>query len=78
MSNFLTKKQQYDLKKQGWKLIDDESGTAWFGADFEEHWIHHVTELLEINEDCDGMDFLVIGYKPTNDEEEEFEEGSDD
>ena len=71
MSNFLTKKQQYNLEKHGWQLIDSSDGTRWFGSDFDEGWLHRVTDLLEINEDCDGMDFLVIGYKPTNHENEE-------
>ena len=75
MSNFLTKKQQYDLEKNGWELIDNESGTAWFGSDFEEGWINKVTELLSL-ENTDtvmrayGVDFLVVGYRAVNTEEQ--------
>ena len=75
MSEFLTKKQAENLKSDGWELIDNESGTAWFGSDFEEGWIHHVTELLSL-ENTDtvmrayGVDFLVVGYRAVNTEEQ--------
>ena len=69
LDNFLTEEQQSELGKHDWQLIDSKDGTKWFGSDFDEGWLHRVTETLEINNDCDGMDFLVIGYKPTFKEE---------
>lgn len=76
MKKFLTKKQYKEIEKGGWEPIDNESGTAWFGSDFEEGWIHHVTELLSL-ENTDtvmrayGVDFLVVGYRAGNTENEE-------
>ena len=70
MAKFLTDKQQEYIKGYGWQPMDGETGLRFFGSDFDEGWLHRVTDLLKINEDCDGMDFLVIAYKPTNREEE--------
>ena len=48
MSEFLTKEQANDLQGNNWKLIDTESGVAWFGANFEEGWIWQVLEALSL------------------------------
>ena len=75
MKDFLTKKQKADLEKYGLQLMDGKDGTKWFGSDFDEGWIGNVVDLVSLDhtEDrkhADGMDFLVIGYKPTFNEDE--------
>ena len=75
MKDFLTEKQTADLEKYGWQLMGGKDGTKWFGSDFDEGWIGNVVDLVSLDhtEDwkhADGMDFLVIGYKPTFNEDE--------
>ena len=71
MSEFLTKEQANDLQGNNWKLIDTESGVAWFGANFEEGWIWQVLEALSLEDaeplsrSAEGVDFLVVAYRPT-------------
>ncbi len=71
MGKFLTDKQEEYIKRYGWQPMDGETGLRFFGSDFGEGWIGNVVDLLGIDhtEDwkhADGMDFLVIAYKPTN------------
>ena len=66
---FLKPEQAKELKKQGWDLIPNESGVVWFGSNFDEGWLHNVTEAMPIEfENADGFDFLVVAYRSNNEE----------
>jgi len=79
MSKFLTKKQENELKENDWRLIDNESGVVWFGANWSDGWLSNITELLPSIPDDDGgegtgLNFLVVAYVRTNSENEETSE----
>ena len=74
MSEFLKKEQAEDLQSNGWELIKNASGTAWFGSDWDEGWLGNVTDLLpDIPDGENGMDFLIVAYRSTPNTDEETE-----
>jgi len=75
-SKFLTKKQENELKENDWKLIDNESGVVWFGADWSDGWLSNITDVLPNLPDDDGgegtgLNFLIVAYVATKTEQEE-------
>jgi hypothetical protein len=64
MSDFFTQKQTEKLKKNGWEIIaNDETKLRWFGSDWNEGWMHKVTDLLGVHPEGAGMDFLVVATR---------------
>tara|TARA_R100001163_G_C4891225_1_gene84095 strand:- start:46 stop:261 length:216 start_codon:yes stop_codon:yes gene_type:complete len=64
MSDFFTQKQTEKLKENGWEIIaKDETKLRWFGSDWNEGWMHKVTDLLGVHPEGAGMDFLVVATR---------------
>ena len=57
----LTKK---DLEKNGWTVVPDG---VWFGVDYDEahelNILEFLTELLDLDPDAHGYDFVVCAYR---------------
>jgi hypothetical protein len=60
-----------DLKKNGWTVVPDG---VWFGIDYAESHKTNVlallTDLLNLDTDVEGYNFLVCAYKEEKADEE--------
>ncbi len=57
-----------ELKEYGWTAVPDG---VWFGIDYAEahkaNVLNTLTDLLNLDPDVEGYDFLVTAYKKTGD-----------
>jgi len=65
MSKFITEKE---LKKNGWTVVPEG---VWFGIDYAEshktNVLNTLTDLLDLDTDADGYNFVVCAYKKEQD-----------
>ena len=65
----LTKKE---LEKHGWTIVPKG---VWFGVDYDKSYKFNVlttlSDLLNLDEEADGYDFVVCAYKKVIHQEEE-------
>jgi hypothetical protein len=67
----LTKKGKEKLEKYGWTVVPEG---VWFGVDYADshktNVLNTLTEILCLDEDAEGYNFLVCAYKEENEEDE--------